>query len=219
MKRILTILVLCIASVSYADEISEKLKMENRELIRRIKLNNQMIKTREKSSINIPTAKVEKPIQRFYTVELGNEFIDWGYDFEGFAPRVGMTYTHDSLRIGGSYSRFVSNEFPGLGSQTIVNFIKVEASYLIPLNNNFTFAPKFSALKSDVSSPDAGIGLGDSYSDRARAELENDVVAELENKSGIYLGASVIGNLSDKWSVILNTDFSLSSNVNIAYRF
>ncbi|MFT6632604.1 MAG: hypothetical protein ACJAS4_002568 [Bacteriovoracaceae bacterium] len=117
----------------------------------------------------------------------GNEFnFSWGYQFS------------DNYWVEGLYGRTQIDSYPDDGNQTIINNITARVKYTFKAPFYSYVMPYLGFKTVSVSSPDAGIALGQTAADLDRANKEQKTIDELE-RTNIILGVTVLKRLVPGW--------------------
>ena len=117
----------------------------------------------------------------------GNQFnFSWGYQFS------------DNYWVEGLYGRTQIDSYPDAGNQTIINNITARVKYTFKAPFYSYVMPYLGFKTVSVSSPDAGIPLGQTAADLDRANKEQKTIDELE-RTNIIVGVTVLKRLVPGW--------------------
>lgn len=115
----------------------------------------------------------------------------------------------DNYWVEALYGRTQIDNYPQQSNQTIINNLTARIKYVIKAPLYSYFIPYIGVQTFSVSSPDAGVALGDSKDDIDQAEAELKTKKDLE-KTGIIVGVTVLRRLVPGWflRVDLGTDIT-----------
>lgn len=117
----------------------------------------------------------------------GNQFnFSWGYQFAD-------NYWAEAL-----YGRTQIDAYPDDGNQTIINNITARLKYTFKAPFYSYVMPYIGFKTVSVSSPDAGVALGQTAADLDRANKEQKTIDELE-KTNLVIGVTVLKRLVPGW--------------------
>lgn len=117
----------------------------------------------------------------------GNQFnFAWAYQFS------------DNIWVEGLYGRTQIDGYPDTGNQTIINNFTARLKYTFKAPFYSYVKPYVGFKTVSVSSPDAGVLLGDTAADQLRADAETKTIDDLETTT-IAVGATVLKRLVPGW--------------------
>jgi len=213
MKKILMILILLPIVAVAEDKVISELIKENDVLQKKIELNNQMINLREKSvtSINDIKPMIKKNNSEIF---FGFENVNLTENSNEIAPTIGYAKKFENKMIlGASYGRLQSDNFPGVGIQTITNIYQIYTSYNYSTSWNFDVRPILGYVEYHVNSPDAG--NTDSIS---QSNYEIDEINKINDRSRIFAGVSIVKDINTNWDISFRADISKSASMFLSYK-
>ena len=215
MNKVLVILLTLAFFVHADDTVVLKLKAENQLLKSQIEKNNEMIKLRESSQVDIK--RLDKEAGSFSLLSLGVDYYYWGADLTTNASALDhqvmtASYAYFKNNIGGTFSfgRVVADNYPSNGISTLIMPVKAELTYRYSFWENLSLLPSIGYVRYLVSSPNAGES-GDPVVD----EYENSVIDQIEDNSGAIFSLALARKISSNWLASIRVERGRASTTGL----
>ena len=204
-------LVLMSFSVFAESDLVEKIKAENIELKKKIKINEDYIKYRESVKSNYIVEAFKNTKKDRVTLGLGIQDQVYGAynEIQGVATVLTLAKEIGNFEIAGHYAHLNSYDFPTNSSHTVIRTYQVEGKYNYSTTiERLSISPSVGIYGRDALSPDAG--MTDSNTGYSEAAEELALLDDITSQKGLYVGLSL--NLDITNNIVTNLRYDTAGS-------